>query len=191
MSTWRFTGKNIDCGLKHGIILKWIYYYARFDENISTFPVKGKPLLHKLIEAESFCPKASILKKREEIMLKKVLVLIPLLAFMVSCGKSVTPEMKAFINAFEDSAKLTAFVQKHAEPEVMPKEIKLCDLEKPVVTDTKEKDGRVYYTLEAKVKKCERSETAVGTTRIFSIGWKDGRIVDFKWKGPKSGKVEY
>ena len=124
-------------------------------------------------------------------MFKKICIIIPVLVFMVSCGKSVIPEMQEFINAFEDSAKLESVVQKYAEPDVMPKEIKLCDLEKPLVTDTEKKDGRIYYTLESRVKECERSESAKGTTRVFSMGWEEGRIVDFKWMGPKSGKVEY
>jgi hypothetical protein len=41
------------------------------------------------------------------------------------------------------------------------------------------------------VEKCERSEAAVGTVRIFVMGWKGGKIVKFAWGGPKSGKVEY
>ena len=32
---------------------------------------------------------------------------------------------------------------------------------------------------------------AVGTVRIFAIGWKSGKIAKFVWGGPKGGKVEY
>jgi hypothetical protein len=49
-----------------------------------------------------------------------------------------------------------------------------------------------YYTVESRVEKCEEhSAAAVGTVRIFAMGWKGGKIVKFAWGGPKGGKVEY
>jgi hypothetical protein len=54
-----------------------------------------------------------------------------------------------------------------------------------------ESKGVTYYTLESRVEKCEHSPAAVGTVRIFAIGWKNGKIVKFIWGGPKGGKVEY
>ena len=58
-------------------------------------------------------------------------------------------------------------------------------------TKSEEKDGITYYTLESTVQKCEHSPAAVGTVRIFQMGWKNGKIVKFTWGGPKGGKVEY
>jgi hypothetical protein len=45
--------------------------------------------------------------------------------------------------------------------------------------------------MEARVEKCESSPAAVGTVRIFVMGWKNGKIAKFVWGGPKGGKVEY
>jgi hypothetical protein len=107
-------------------------------------------------------------------------------------GPKLIPEMKEVVDNFTDRAKLAAVLQKYGEPGVVPPELTFCDMAKPVVSKTEEKDGVTYYTLESRVEKCDQhSETAVGTVRIFAMGWKGGKIVKFAWGGPKSGKVEY
>jgi hypothetical protein len=107
------------------------------------------------------------------------LVLPALLGFF---GAKVIPEMKEVIDNFTDRAKLTAVIQKYGEPGVVPPELTVCDMVK---------DGVTYYTLESRVDKCQDSPAAVGTVRIFAMGWKGGKIVKFVWGGPKGGKVEY
>jgi hypothetical protein len=119
-----------------------------------------------------------------------------LLAFLLSglfgCPSSqVIPEMKDVINNFTDRAKRETVLAKYGSPGVVPQELTICDMSKPVITKTEEKEGITYYTLESQVEKCEHSPAAVGTVRIFAIGWKSGKIVKFIWGGPKSGKVEY
>jgi hypothetical protein len=120
-----------------------------------------------------------------------------LLAFLLPAtvgffGPKLIPEMKEVVDNFTDRAKLAATLQKYSNPGVVPPELTLCDMAKPVVSKTEERDGVTYYTLESRVEKCEQhSEAAVGTVRIFAMGWKDGKIVKFAWGGPKSGNVEY
>lgn len=107
-------------------------------------------------------------------------------------GPKVIPEMKEVIDNFPDRAKLATVLQKYGEPGVVPPELTLCDMAKPVVSKAEEKDGITYYTVESRVEKCEQhSEAAVGTVRIFAMGWRGGKIVKFAWGGPKGGKVEY
>lgn len=104
----------------------------------------------------------------------------------------LTAEMKEVINNFTNRAKLATILQKYSEPGVVPTELTLCDMAKPVVSKTEQRDGILYYTLESRVEKCDQhSEAAVGTVRIFVMGWENGKIVKFSWGGPKSGKVEY
>jgi len=87
---------------------------------------------------------------------------------------------------------MTEVVTKYSvKPEIVPEAIQTCNLAKPNITKTEKKDGKVVYTAEALVEKCENSVTAVGTIRIFEIGWENGKIVSFEWHGPKGGKVEY
>jgi hypothetical protein len=116
-----------------------------------------------------------------------------LLVAILGCPSSqVIPEMKGVIDNFTDRAKLAALLQKYGEPGVVPPELTVCDMAKPVLSKAEEKDGITYYTLESRVEKCDQhSETAVGTVRIFAMGWKGGKIVKFVWGGPKGGKVEY
>jgi hypothetical protein len=116
-----------------------------------------------------------------------------LMVAILGCPSSqVIPEMKGVIDNFTDRAKLAALLQKYGEPGVVPPELTVCDMAKPVLSKTEEKDGITYYTLESRVEKCDQhSETAVGTVRIFAMGWKGGKIVKFAWGGPKGGKVEY
>jgi hypothetical protein len=106
-------------------------------------------------------------------------------------GIKVSPEMKEVINNFSNRASLEAVLQKYAEPGVVPKELTICDMAKPVISKSEEKEGITYYTLESRVEKCEQSPAAVGTVRIFQMGWKNRKIVNFMWGGPKGGKVEY
>lgn len=111
---------------------------------------------------------------------------------IIQCGGPGTiPEMKDFVNSFGSKDKLTAAINKYGTPETIPEAMKACDLEKPIITKTEKKSDIIYYTAEARVAKCDKSENAVGTIRIFTIGWKGGKIVHFKWGGPKSGNVEY
>jgi hypothetical protein len=108
-----------------------------------------------------------------------------------SSGPSVIPEMKDVIDNFTDRAKRETVLNKYGSPGVVPQELTLCDMAKPVISKTEVKEGVTFYTLESRVEKCEHSPAAVGTVRIFAIGWKDGKIAKFVWGGPKGGKVEY
>lgn len=105
--------------------------------------------------------------------------------------KAILPGMQELIDNFMDKAVREETLDKYGAHEAVPPELSACDMSKPIVTKREEKDGVALYTLESQVEKCEHSPTAVGTTRIFTIGWKDGKIVSFEWGGPKSGKVEY
>ena len=121
-----------------------------------------------------------------------VLVAFLLVGISGCSGPSVIPEMKDVIDNFTDRTKLAATLQKYGDPGVVPQELTLCDMAKPVVSKTEEKDGITYYTVESRVEKCEEhSAAAEGTVRIFAMGWKGGKIVKFAWGGPKGGKVEY
>ena len=104
----------------------------------------------------------------------------------------VIPEMQEFMDAFGSKEKMTVVANKYsAKPEIVPEALETCNLAKPNITKTEKKDGKIIYSAEALVEKCERSVTAVGTIRMFEIGWENGKIVSFEWHGPKSGKVEY
>ena len=120
-------------------------------------------------------------------------LIIPLMFLFIAglFGRSVIPEMKAFMNAFGDQEKLTMAIDKYSEPGVAPDALTLCNLAKPLITKAEKKDNILYYTCEARVEKCPESPTAVGTIRIFTIGWENEKIVSFEWGGPKSGAVEY
>jgi len=121
-----------------------------------------------------------------------VLVTFLLVGILGCSGPSVIPEMKDVIDNFTDRTKLAATLQKYSEPGVVPQELTLCDMAKPVVSKAEEKEGITYYTLESRVEKCDQhSEAAVGTVRIFAMGWQSGKIAKFVWGGPKGGKVEY
>ncbi|MEN6321129.1 MAG: hypothetical protein ABFD82_20610 [Syntrophaceae bacterium] len=122
----------------------------------------------------------------------KILLLLLLVSGTLGFfGIKVSPEMKEVINHFSNRAQLEAILQKYGEPGVVPKELTVCDMAKPVISKSEEKEGITYYTLESRVEKCEQSPAAVGTVRIFQMGWKNGKIVKFTWGGPKGGKVEY
>ena len=121
-----------------------------------------------------------------------VLMAFLLVGILGCSGPSVIPEMKDVIDNFTDRTKLAATLQKYSEPGVVPQELTLCDMAKPVVSKAEEKEGITYYTLESRVEKCDQhSEAAVGTVRIFAMGWQSGKIAKFVWGGPKGGKVEY
>jgi len=112
------------------------------------------------------------------------------------CGCSgkpgpIVPGLQDLIDNFTDKAHREATLDKYGAHGAVPDELSACDMSRPVITRNEEKDGIAYYTLESRVEKCEHSPTAVGTTRIFTIGWKDGKIAKFEWEGPKGGKVEY
>lgn len=118
-----------------------------------------------------------------------VFVLLPFLAAFL--GKKPIPQMQEVMDAFADRAKRAAVLEKYTEPGVVPAELSKCEMAKPVLKKTEEKDGLTVYTVESRVEHCQDSPAAKGTVRIFSLGWKDGRIKSFAWGGPKSGKVEY
>jgi hypothetical protein len=120
-----------------------------------------------------------------------ILLALLLPATMGFFGSKVIPEMQEVIDNFSDRAKLAAVLQKYGEPGVVPQELTVCDMAKPVVSKAEEKDGITYYILESRVDKCQESPAAAGTVRIFAMGWKGGKIVKFAWGGPKGGKVEY
>jgi hypothetical protein len=115
-----------------------------------------------------------------------------LVAGILGCSSSeVIPEMKDVIDNFTDRAKREAVLTKYGSPGVVPQELTICEMSKPVISKTEVKDGVTFYTLESRVEKCEHSPAAVGTVRIFAVGWKGGKIAKFVWGGPKGGKVEY
>lgn len=126
--------------------------------------------------------------RRKGILLLVLLLIGGLFGFF---GPKVSPEMKEVIDQFSNRIQREAVLQKYAVPGVVPKELTLCDMTKPIVSKTEEKEGITYYTLESTVEKCEHSPAATGTVRIFQMGWKDRKIVKFSWGGPKGGKVEY
>ena len=116
-----------------------------------------------------------------------------LLVGVLGCPSSqVSSEMKDVIDNFTDRVKREAVLTKYGSPGVVPQELTICDMSKPVISKTENKEGITFYTLESRVEKCDpHSEAAVGTVRIFAMGWKNGKIAKFVWGGPKSGKVEY
>ena len=120
-----------------------------------------------------------------------ILLAVLLPALLGFFGAKVIPEMKEVIDNFTDRTKLAEVLKKYGEPGVVPPELTVCDMAKPVVAKTEEKGGITFYTLESRVDKCQESPAAVGTVRIFAMGWKGGKIVKFAWGGPKGGKVEY
>jgi len=122
---------------------------------------------------------------------KFLLLLLLLSGTLGFFGIKVSPEMKEVIDSFTNRAQRAAVFQKYGEPGIVPKELTLCDMTKPVVTKVSGKSGITYYTLESRVEKCENSPAADGTVRIFEMGWKNRKIVKFTWGGPKGGKVEY
>ncbi len=120
-----------------------------------------------------------------------ILLAVLLPALLGFFGAKVIPEMKEVIDNFTDRTKLAEVLKKYGEPGVVPQELTVCDMAKPVVSKSEEKEGVTFYTLESRVDKCQESPAAVGTVRIFAMGWKGGKIVKFVWGGPKGGKVEY
>lgn len=116
-----------------------------------------------------------------------------LLVGLLGCPSSqVSPEMKDVIDNFTDRAKRETVLNKYGAPGVVPQELTLCDMTKPVISKTEVKEGVTFYTMESRVDKCDQhSEAAVGTVRIFAMGWKESKIAKFVWGGPKGGKVEY
>jgi len=125
--------------------------------------------------------------------MKKFLSLATFIIFMAGCGTPGTiPEMKEFMAAFGSKDKIQEVVKKYSgSAEIVPEALQTCNLGKPNITKSEKKNGRILYTVESRVEKCEKSDTAVGTIRIFEIGWENGKIVSFEWHGPKGGKVEY
>lgn len=115
---------------------------------------------------------------------------LAILFFAMGCSR-VSSEMKDVINNFDTPDNRTAVLDKYDNVGVVPEELTRCFFSKPIVAGSEKKGGIRYYTLESRVEACECSPTAVGTVRVFSIGWKDGKIAEFDWIGPKSGKVEY
>jgi len=120
-----------------------------------------------------------------------LLLIVLAIGTMGFFGPKLVPEMKELLDAFNNRVQRAAVLEKYGEQDVVPRELTMCDMARPVVTASEERDGITYYTLESRVEKCEHSEAAAGTVRIFVLGWKNGRIVGFAWGGPKGGKVEY
>jgi len=120
-----------------------------------------------------------------------LLLIVLAIGTMGFFGPKLVPEMKELLDAFGNRVQRAAVLEKYGEQGVVPRELTMCDMTRPVVAASEEKDGITYYTLESRVEKCEHSEAAAGTVRIFVLGWKNGRIVGFAWGGPKGGKVEY
>lgn len=126
-------------------------------------------------------------------MKKRKHLVLPLLFLLIAglFGSGVIPEMKEMVNAFGNQEKLAICLAKYSEPGVTPDALTLCNLAKPIITKTEKKKNILYYTCEARVEKCPQSPNAVGTVRIFTMGWENEKIVSFAWGGPKSGAVEY
>lgn len=120
-------------------------------------------------------------------------LLVIMLSFLTAgfFGPKLIPEMDELLDAFTNRTQRMAVLEKYGEPGVVPRELTMCEMAKPVVNKSEEKEGVTYYTLESRVDRCEHSEAAAGTVRIFIMGWRNGRIVSFAWGGPKGGKVEY
>jgi Aegerolysin len=122
----------------------------------------------------------------------KFAIYLILIIFLSGCGTSDVPEMKEFMDALSSKEKISTVAKKYSStPGIIPEALQTCNLGASKITNTDEKNGIVRYTAEVKVESCDKSETAAGTVRTFDIAWKDGKIVSFDWKGPKSGKVEY
>jgi hypothetical protein len=120
------------------------------------------------------------------------LPLILLIGILGCSGPKVVPGMTELIDNFQDQTRRGTVLSKYSAPGIVPEELAVCEsMSTPLITKTEEKEGTIYYTLESRVEKCEQSPAAVGTTRIFAIGWKNGKIEKFVWGGPKGGKVEY
>jgi len=112
--------------------------------------------------------------------------------FLFACAKSdVVPQMQEVLQAFGKADQLAVLINKYGNPGIVPPELYACTMTKPNITKIEKSGDRLVYTMESRVDKCEASPTAVGTVRIFSMGWENGRIVSFAWGGPKGGKVEY
>lgn len=122
---------------------------------------------------------------------RNLLLIVLAVGTMGFFGPKLVPEMKELLDAFSNRVQRAAVLEKYGEQGVVPRELTMCDMARPVVTASEQRDGIAYYTLESRVEKCEHSEAAAGTVRIFVLGWKNGRIVGFAWGGPKGGKVEY
>ncbi|MEE4252913.1 MAG: hypothetical protein V2I50_02610 [Desulfuromusa sp.] len=124
--------------------------------------------------------------------MRTLLVSLTIFLFLAGCSNSVSPEMKEFMGALSSKEKIATVVNKYSSTSgVVPESLQACNLGASKITNTEKKGGTVLYTAEVTVDSCEKSETAAGTIRTFSIAWKDGKIVSFDWQGPKSGKVEY
>ena len=83
-----------------------------------------------------------------------VLVAFLLVGILGCSGPSVIPEMKDVIDNFTDRAKRETVLNKYGAPGVVPQELTVCDMAKPVISKTEEKEGITYYTLESRVEKC-------------------------------------
>lgn len=101
-------------------------------------------------------------------------------------GDSISPEMQEFLDAFGSKEKLARVVDKYGKEGVVPIQISKCLLEHPEIKESMKKDGIQYYRVAARVTNCDCEAKAVGTVRIFTLGWKDGKIVSFEWQGTES-----
>ena len=64
--------------------------------------------------------------------------------------------MKDVIDNFTDRAKRETVLNKYGAQGVVPQELTICDMSKPVLSKTEEKEGVTYYTLESRVEKCDQ-----------------------------------
>ncbi len=129
----------------------------------------------------------------KEGIMKTVLMGLIVLLLLAGCGTPDpdVPEMNEFMKAVNSPKELTAAIAKFSTGDIVPAALTHCKLGHQKILHTEERDGSIFYTVEATVEKCDKSESAVGTIRVFDLGWKNGKIVDFNWHGPKSGQVEY
>ena len=76
--------------------------------------------------------------------MKKIKYLVLPILFLILTGffgRGVIPEMKEFTKAFGDQEKLTMAIEKYSELGVTPDALTLCNLAKPLITKTENKES--------------------------------------------------
>ena len=121
------------------------------------------------------------------------LVLMAFLLVGVSgcSGPSVIPEMKDVIDNFTDRAKRETVLNKYGASGVVPQELTVCDMAKPVISKTEEKEGITYYTLESRVEKCEHSPAGCRHGAHLRHWMEERQDRQVRLGRPQGGKVKY
>jgi hypothetical protein len=87
---------------------------------------------------------------------RSFLVLLFLVCTLGCSPSAVTPEMTEVIDSFTDRAKCSVVLHKYDAQSLVPQELTICDMAKPVVTKIEEKDGITFYTMELESAKFSR-----------------------------------